>query len=83
MVGGGVQSKMSQADIFLPAPFPCKSDRANSKMKRIWNEYKVWIIIGLAYAGFYLFKGFKVLKRISSNRQTKLISSQSLPTEES
>jgi hypothetical protein len=52
-------------------------------MKRIWNEYKVWIIIGLAYAGFYLFKGFKVLKRISSNRQTKLISSQSLPTEES
>jgi hypothetical protein len=21
-------------------------------MKRIWNDYKVWILIGLAYTGF-------------------------------
>jgi len=37
-------------------------------MKRIWNNYKVWIIIGLAYAGFTFFKGYKLLKQMVSFR---------------
>jgi hypothetical protein len=32
-------------------------------MKRIWNHYKVWIIIGLAYAGFFFFKVYKKFKQ--------------------
>jgi hypothetical protein len=44
-------------------------------MRRLWNEYKVWIIIGLAYAGFYFFKGYKILKQ--------MVSFQSLFTKES
>jgi len=35
-------------------------------MRRIWNNYKIWIIIGLAYTGFYSLKGYKILKQISS-----------------
>jgi hypothetical protein len=52
-------------------------------MRHLWNEYKVWIIIGLAYAGFYLFKGYKILKPMVSILYTKLASFQSLLTKES
>jgi len=45
-------------------------------MIRIWNTYKVWILIGLAYTGFYFFKGFKGLKQIvPSCKSKKFISS--------
>jgi len=40
-------------------------------MIRIWNTYKVWVIIGLAYAGFYFFTSFKILKQIVSSLHTK------------
>jgi hypothetical protein len=52
-------------------------------MKRIWNNYKVWIIIGLAYSGFSFFKGYKVLKQMVSILYRKLASVQSLLTKES
>ena len=42
-------------------------------MRRIWNNYKVWIIIGLAYTGFYLYKGYKNLKKIVSSLQPKVV----------
>ena len=41
-------------------------------MRRIWNDYKVWILIGLAYTGFYFFKGYKILKQMVSGLYTKL-----------
>ena len=44
-------------------------------MKRIWKDYKVWIIIGLAYTGFYFFKGYKILKQMVSILYTKLLPS--------
>ena len=52
-------------------------------MRRIWNNYKVWIIIGLAYSGFSFFKGYKVLKQMVSILYRKLASVQSLLTKES
>ena len=52
-------------------------------MKRLWSEYKVWIIIGLAYMGFNLFKGYKISKQMVSILYAKLISFQSLLTKES
>ncbi len=52
-------------------------------MRRLWNEYKVWIIIGLAYIGFNFFKGYKILKQMLSILYTKWISFQSLLTKES
>ena len=52
-------------------------------MKRIWNNYKVWIIIGLAYCGFSFFKGYKILKQMVSTLYIKLASFQSLLTKES
>jgi len=30
-----------------------------NEMKRIWHNYKIWIVICIAYLGFYSFKGFK------------------------
>ena len=44
----------------------------NKSMRRIWNDYKVWVLIGLAYTGFYLFKGYKNLKQIVSNLHKSL-----------
>jgi hypothetical protein len=52
-------------------------------MRRLWNECKVWIIIGLAYTGFNFFKGYKILKQMISILYTKLVSFQSLLTKES
>jgi hypothetical protein len=49
-------------------------------MKRLWNEYKVWIIIGLAYIGFNLFKGYKISKHMVSILYAKLIAVQALLT---
>jgi hypothetical protein len=37
-------------------------------MKRIWNHSKVWILISLAYAGFYFFKVYKIFKQIFLSR---------------
>jgi hypothetical protein len=42
-------------------------------MRRIWNDYKIWILIGLAYLGFYSFKGYKILKQIIFDLYTKFI----------
>jgi len=66
--------------------YPCKIidfiDLANVRcteiaeyqnMRRIWNNYKVWILIGIAYTGFYFFKGYKNLKKIISSLQPKII----------
>jgi hypothetical protein len=52
-------------------------------MRRLWKEYKVWIIIGLAYMGFYAFKGYKTLKQMVSVFYTKWASFQALLTKES
>ncbi len=52
-------------------------------MKRFWNEYKVWIIIGLAYVGFSIFKGYKISRQMVSALYTKLLSFQALLTKES
>ncbi len=52
-------------------------------MLRIWNTYKVWILIGIVYAGFYFIKGFKGLKQIVSSLYTKYFTSQLLSTKES
>jgi len=38
-------------------------------MKKFWNTYKIWILIGLMYAGFFFLKIFKVLN--SQNRLKK------------
>jgi hypothetical protein len=43
-------------------------------MRRIWNDYKVWILIGLAYTGYYFFKGYKTLKPILSGIYKELVS---------
>jgi len=40
-------------------------------MRRIWNHYKVWILIGLIYTGYYFFKGYKTLKQIVTSHYTK------------
>ena len=42
-------------------------------MRRIWNDYKVWIIIALAYTDFYFIKGYKILKQLTFVLQTKFI----------
>jgi hypothetical protein len=47
----------------------------HQSMGPIWNKYKVWILIGLAYTGFFFFKSFKALKQIVSNFQAKFVSS--------
>ena len=52
-------------------------------MRRLWKEYKVWIIIGLAYMAFNVFKGYKILKPMVSTLYTKWASFQSLLTKES
>ena len=52
-------------------------------MRRIWNNYKVWIIIGLAYTGFSFFKAYKILKQMGADLYSKLASFQSLLTKES
>ena len=52
-------------------------------MRRIWNDYKVWILIGFVYTGFYFFKSYKSLKQIVSTLYTKFVSLQSLSTKES
>jgi len=49
-------------------------------MRRIWNDYKVWILIGLACTGFYFFKSYKSLKQIVSGLHKKFVSLQSLST---
>jgi len=51
-------------------------------MKSIWNDYKVWILIGFVYTGFFLLKNYKSLKQKFSTFHTKFISLQSLPTKE-
>jgi hypothetical protein len=51
-------------------------------MRRIWNDYKVWILIGFLYTGFYFFKGYKALKQIGSGLHPKFASFQSLSTKE-
>jgi len=50
---------------------------------KIWNTYKVWLFIGLTYAGFYFFIGFKALIHMVSMLHTKLFSSQALSKKES
>jgi hypothetical protein len=65
------------------ADIRCIKISAYLNMRRIWNDYKVWILIGLAYTGFYFFKGYKTLKQIVSSLYTKLVSLQSLSTKES
>jgi hypothetical protein len=52
-------------------------------MRRFWKEYKVWIIIGLAYMGFYAFKAYKTLKQMASVFYTKWASFQAMLTKES
>jgi hypothetical protein len=52
-------------------------------MRHLWKEYKVWIIIGLAYMGFYAFKGYKTLKHMVSAFYTKWAFLHSLLTKES
>jgi hypothetical protein len=42
-------------------------------MKRIWHDYKVCILIGLAYTGFYIFKTHKLLKQTVFGLYTKVI----------
>jgi hypothetical protein len=56
---------------------------AVGNMKRLWNEYKVWIIIGLAYTGFSIFKGYKITRQMVSTLYMKLASFQALLTKES
>jgi hypothetical protein len=51
-------------------------------MRRIWNDNKVWILIGMVYAGFFLFKNYKSLKQIFSTLQTNFFSLHSLSTKE-
>ncbi len=41
-------------------------------MKRIWNTYKVWILIGIAFIDIYFFKSFKELKHIFSINKLKI-----------
>jgi hypothetical protein len=41
-------------------------------MARNWKAFKVLILIGILYAGFYLFNGYKNLKRIVSSLQPKI-----------
>jgi hypothetical protein len=52
-------------------------------MKRLWKEYKVWIIIGFAYMGFYAFKGYKTVKQMVSVFYTKWSFLHSLLTKDS
>jgi hypothetical protein len=41
-------------------------------MKRIWYNNKIWILIGIAYTGFYFFKGLKAFIRFGSRIQKKI-----------
>jgi hypothetical protein len=41
-------------------------------MESKWKAFKVLILIGIFYAGFYLFHGYKNLKRILSSLQPKI-----------
>ena len=51
------------------------------KMKRVWHNYKIWILIGMAYFGFYSFKGFEtvvsLLSRLRKNRISQSIYTKS------
>jgi hypothetical protein len=42
-------------------------------MRYIWKVYKVWLLIGIVYTGYYLFKGYKNLKKIVSSLQPKIV----------
>lgn len=41
-------------------------------MKRIWHNNKIWILIGMAYTGFYFIKGLKAFIRFGARIQKKI-----------
>ena len=38
-------------------------------MKRIWKNYKIWILVGMAYAGIQFYKSIKIFHRITARFQ--------------
>jgi hypothetical protein len=46
---------------------------------RIWNIYKVWLLIGLIYTFFYGLLGFKALIYMVYSLHPKSIFSRALP----
>ena len=38
-------------------------------MKRIWKNYKIWVLVGMAYTGIQLYKSVKIFQRIIARKQ--------------
>jgi hypothetical protein len=37
-------------------------------MKGIWHKYKIWLLIGVFYAAYWVAKGFKIVKQIDMHK---------------
>ncbi len=37
-------------------------------MKGIWHKYKIWLLIGVFYAVYWVVKGFKMVKQIDIHK---------------